>query len=288
MRTSEQIKPEIKEQFGFVPPFFEPASETPAVLENLWQQTLNAYVNNPLPALFKEKVFAYLSRYCSVPYCIICHSCALLPLGMTAKQVLNLLQEAPPHMQGNWQANPLFSSTQIKDLKAWPAANSALETSLYHYAILIYLKPDIAQQYRSEFVSLLGSFYYNHLIAFIAYVKTCHQWVECHPDMLYEEDQRVRLNLDALLQQAPDLADFFANYNDKVKQEYQKWEIELQQSNSILRSVIEGTTDAIFLKDIQGRYLMVNSTTARISENQCRKLSAKMILNYFRWRRLIK
>lgn len=96
-RSSEQIKAEIELKFGFVPPFFAPASKTPQVLENLWQQTLIAYVNNPLPALFKEKLFAYLSRFCAVPYCIICHSCTLRPLGMSATEVLELLEAVAPN-----------------------------------------------------------------------------------------------------------------------------------------------------------------------------------------------
>ncbi|MFB2896176.1 EAL domain-containing protein [Aerosakkonemataceae cyanobacterium BLCC-F50] len=41
-------------------------------------------------------------------------------------------------------------------------------------------------------------------------------------------------------------------------------EISLSDSNNILRALIEGTTDAIFIKDIQGKYLFVNSETARI------------------------
>lgn len=41
-------------------------------------------------------------------------------------------------------------------------------------------------------------------------------------------------------------------------------EADLEQSNSILRAVIEGSTDAIFMKDLQGRYLILNSTTAKI------------------------
>ena len=60
-RTTEEIRSEITGKFGFIPPFFEPA-QSAQVLENLWQQTLSAYINNPLPALFKEKLSAYLSR----------------------------------------------------------------------------------------------------------------------------------------------------------------------------------------------------------------------------------
>jgi len=96
VRTTEQIKAEIKDKFGFIPPFFTPAQQNPQVLENLWQQTLFAYVNNPLPPLFKEKLSAYLSRYCAVPYCMICHSCSLRPLGMKAQEVLELLESPPP------------------------------------------------------------------------------------------------------------------------------------------------------------------------------------------------
>ena len=41
-------------------------------------------------------------------------------------------------------------------------------------------------------------------------------------------------------------------------------EEELRESNGLLRSVIEGSSDAIYLKDAWGRYLMANSTEARI------------------------
>src|SRR3989304_1418129 len=91
-RTSEQVKAGIKERFGFFTLFFSPALETPEVLENLWQQTLSPYVNNPLQALFKKKLLERLSRYCIVPYSIVCHSCALESLSMTIAEVRALLK----------------------------------------------------------------------------------------------------------------------------------------------------------------------------------------------------
>lgn len=36
-----------------------------------------------------------------------------------------------------------------------------------------------------------------------------------------------------------------------------------QRSESLLRAVVEGTTDAVFVKDLDGRYLLVNASTAR-------------------------
>ncbi len=41
-------------------------------------------------------------------------------------------------------------------------------------------------------------------------------------------------------------------------------EAQLQKSHNLLQTVIEGTSDAIFAKDLQGRYLMINSTGARM------------------------
>ncbi|HEX5356329.1 MAG TPA: PAS domain S-box protein [Aquabacterium sp.] len=44
--------------------------------------------------------------------------------------------------------------------------------------------------------------------------------------------------------------------------ERRRTEAALRQSEQLLRSVIEGTTDAIFVKDREGRYLMVNQATS--------------------------
>lgn len=38
----------------------------------------------------------------------------------------------------------------------------------------------------------------------------------------------------------------------------------LTESNSLLHAIVEGSSDAIFVKDTQGRYLMVNSVSAEI------------------------
>ncbi|HVE50058.1 MAG TPA: ATP-binding protein [Casimicrobiaceae bacterium] len=47
------------------------------MLRNLWQQTRAAYIENPLPALFKEQLAALLARHCAARYCLLCHTCSL-------------------------------------------------------------------------------------------------------------------------------------------------------------------------------------------------------------------
>lgn len=228
MRTTEQIKAEIKEKFGFVPPFFEPAAQAPQVLENLWQQTLSAYVYNPLSFLFKEKLNAYLSRFCAVPYCMVCHSCVLRPLGMTAQEVLELL-ESPPPTAADIEKHLGLLAVQPDLLTALPELNSALGESLFYCTIYIFLEGDQAQQYRAELRRILGAVNYQHLVAYVAYIKTCHTWIEAHPEISYEADKRAVEHLGPLLEQEPYLADFFRNYTERVGRQQQSRAIQLVQ-----------------------------------------------------------
>lgn len=219
-RSIQQIRAEIEAKFGFVPPFFEPAMQTPQVLENLWQHTLTAYVYNPLPALFKEKLSAYLSRFCAVPYCMICHSCTLRPLGLTAREVLSLL-ESPPPSPAELDQHLARLAAQPHWLLDWSNLPPAVEESLLQAAIFMALDSEQAESCRQALQQFLGLANYQHLVAFIVYVKACHTWMEFHPEVVYEADQRVQDNLSLLVEDEPGLADFFDNYRERVKSECQ-------------------------------------------------------------------
>ncbi|MBD1821563.1 response regulator [Cyanobacteria bacterium FACHB-DQ100] len=219
-RSSQQIKAEIEATLGFIPPFFEPAEPSPQVLENLWQQTLAAYIHNPLPALFKEKLSAYLSRFCVVPYCMICHSCTLRPLGLSAREVLALLASPPPVLAALDEHLKKLAA-QPRLLEDWSNLTPLAEASLLQVAIFIALESEQAKTYRDTLQQFLGVVNYKHLLAFIAYVKACHAWMELHPEVVYEADRRVQNNLNALLEEEPSLADFFGNYQERVKLECQ-------------------------------------------------------------------
>lgn len=236
MKTSALIREEIEKRFGFFPPFFEPAMETPDILENLWQQTLSAYVNNPIPPFFREKLFAYLSRFCSIPYCIVCHSCALRPMRMTAQDVLKMLEEPAPYDEIEIRDQISLLNT-TKPLDAWPERDSELEESLFACSVFIFLEPSRSEQCRTELRRVLGTPYYNHLIEFLSYVKTCHLWVEAHPEISYEADKRAIENLGPLLKEEPPLAEFFKNYNEKIVMEVRKREERLKSALDNIKKI---------------------------------------------------
>jgi len=278
VRTGEQIQAEIESHFGFFPPFFAPALESPPVMENLWRQTLSAYLDNPLSPLFKEKLNALLSRFCTVPYCMVCHSSALRPLGMSAGAVLALL-EAPPAMPSSIPGAVLGSlPIPARDEAAAPAPDSPLEQTLLACACAVFLGDLDMEAGHRELRRLLGPDLHLHLIAYLAYIQTCHTWMAAHPEISYEADKRAQDSLGLLLAEEPALADFFAHYPERIARWRSNRAVEaaraderrlsdaaLRASEERLRLLVDGAQDyAMILMDAGGSITHWNAGAQRI------------------------
>src|SRR5256885_11662080 len=81
---ASELQDRVKERFGVLPNFFRLAPETPEITEKLWGFAQAAYLDNPLPSVFKERLFVHLSRFCAVRYCIARHVGFLVGLGRPA------------------------------------------------------------------------------------------------------------------------------------------------------------------------------------------------------------
>src|SRR5262249_17299938 len=229
---------------------------------------LSAYINNPLPVLFREKLFAYLSRYCAVPYCIICHSCALRPLGMTSAEVLAYLTEPAPETEIEISKYCDLLAAQPSPLEEWPAPGSSLDESLMACSIFSFLNPRQAEVCRAQLRRSLGEERSSYLMVFLGYVKTCHLWVEAHPELSYEADKRAQENLGHLLTEEPRLAEFFRDYNELIARERQgRTEAAFRESEEKYRRLFESidqgfcTVEVLFDENerpVDFRFLAVN------------------------------
>lgn len=104
--AQEAFERRVKERFELVPNFFRSAPDAPFIIQELWLFAKASYLDSPIPTLFKERLFVYLSRFCEVRYCIMRHCGFLLGLGhsagdpnaqvMTVEQVIRLLQRPVP------------------------------------------------------------------------------------------------------------------------------------------------------------------------------------------------
>src|SRR4026209_971370 len=82
--SSENFQREVAGRFGVLPNFFRSAQAAPGLIEELWGFAKSAYLDNPLPSLFKERLFVHLSRFCEIRYCIVRHVGFLIGQGRPA------------------------------------------------------------------------------------------------------------------------------------------------------------------------------------------------------------
>jgi hypothetical protein len=82
-----RFRREVEDRFGVLPNFFCSADAAPGLVEELWKFAKSAYLDSPLPSLFKERLFVHLSRFCEIRYCIVPHVGFLIGQGRPAGDV---------------------------------------------------------------------------------------------------------------------------------------------------------------------------------------------------------
>jgi len=192
---------------------------------------------------------------------------------MTAAEVLALLTEPAPATGIEISKHRDLLASQSSPLEEWPAPGSALDESLMACSVFSFLNPSQAEDCRAKLRHLLGEEKCAYLMVFLGYVKTCHLWVETHPELSYEADQRARDYLGPLLAEEPRLAEFFRNYKELIARErHGRTEEALRESEENYRALFESidqgfcTIEVLFDENerpVDYRFLVVNPAFER-------------------------
>jgi signal transduction histidine kinase len=194
---SEALQESVEARFGCLPNFYSLASADPQNTANLWGFAQFAYLDNPLPSLFKERLFVYLSRFCEVRYCIARHLGFLVGLGRTAGDadcppqtvdaVLPLLRL--PLARGD-AFEPLLITCQGLDspIRAFPPPDSSAERALFACAAHVFLQTPEAARAHGALRKVLDRADLEHLTVFLSFVRTAHYWTRLHPGLTFEDD----------------------------------------------------------------------------------------------------
>ena len=73
LEPSNSFETEVADRFGILPNFFRSAQTAPELIQQLWGFAKAGYLDNPMPSVFKERLFVWLSRFCPMRYCIVRH-----------------------------------------------------------------------------------------------------------------------------------------------------------------------------------------------------------------------
>jgi hypothetical protein len=194
--SQEDFEREVAARFGLLPNFFRSTPDAPLVIRELWLFAKSAYLDNPIPTLFKERLFVYLSRFCEIRYCITRHCGFLLGLGraagdpdapaMTIAQVVRLLQRAVPSDEHIEAAIARLDA--VAEPIDWPSPETSYDEDLLTSVTVLFLQPARAKQAKRALRTALGGEKFELLVGFLTFIRAAHYWTLMHPDLALEDD----------------------------------------------------------------------------------------------------
>jgi hypothetical protein len=156
----------------------------------------------PIPTLFKERLFVYLSRFCEVRYCITRHCGFLLGLGraagdqnaeaMTISQVIRLLKRSVPTEEHASAA--LARLEAVTDPIDWPSPETSYDDDLLTSATVLFLQPARALRAKHALRVALGGEKFELLVGFLTFIRSAHYWTLMHPELALEDDVKELLS----------------------------------------------------------------------------------------------
>ncbi len=194
--SQEAFEREVAARFGLVPNFFRSAPDAPLVIRELWLFAKSAYLDTPIPTLFKERLFVYLSRFCEVRYCITRHCGFLLGFGraagdldaprMTIDQVIRLLQRPIESAEHTGAALARLEATE--EPTGWPLPETSSENDLLTAATMLFLQPARAERAKRALRIGLGGEKFELLVGLLTFIRSAHYWTVMHPELAFEDD----------------------------------------------------------------------------------------------------
>jgi PAS domain S-box-containing protein len=273
--AASKLQRHVTDRFGVLPNFFRLSPETPEITEKLWGFAQAAYLDNPLPSVFKERLFVYLSRFCTVRYCIARHTGFLVGLGRpagdkdaqaeTVVDVVKLLRRPFPR-GAELSARLSLCSTCPAPLTDMPTADTPMEDGLFALAGHVFLQTADTLACLDALERLLGTVRLQYLLLFLAFVRAAHYWTKVHPEIQLEDDIKQLLATHEALASCI-LDDPEAN-TDQITQsildELPALRLKADKAIGLLASIVDSSDDAIVSKTLEGVITSWNAGAERL------------------------
>jgi two-component system sensor histidine kinase UhpB len=264
----------VEERFGVLLNFFRLAPETPEITEKLWGFAQVAYLDNPLPSVFKERLYVHLSRFCAVRYCIARHVGFLVGLGYPAgdrtvpaqsvTDVVKLLQRPFPRGQEIQSCLSLCADCPAP-IAEMPAADTPMEDAIFVLAGHVFLKTSDYLACLDTLSRLLGPSRLQYLLLFLMFVGAAHYWTETHPEIAFEDDINNLLETHEALAQCilndPEAKD---SVSQSLLNELPALRLQADKAIGLLAAIVDSSDDAIVSKTLEGVITSWNAGAERL------------------------
>jgi len=275
LRESSELEARVEGRFGVLPNFFRLAPENPEITANLWGFARFAYLDNPLPSLFKERLFVYLSRFCRVRYCIARHVGFLAGLGrasgdaeippQSVPEIVRLLRHPVPS-GGELVRHLSLCAGYHAPPGVLADPGSDMEEAILGLAGHVFLQTPDAPACLDALRSVLGESRLQHLLVFLAFVRTAHYWTEIHSELALEDDVKELLATHETLAECV-LADpgvVSDEISRRLLDELASLRTQSERDTGLLAAIVDSSDDAIVSKNLDGFITSWNEAAERL------------------------
>ena len=202
MAPHNEFEAEVAGRFGMLPNFFRSAQAAPELIEQLWGFAKAGYLDNPMPSVFKERLFVWLSRFCPMRYCIVRHVGFLMghshgraagdaaAAPQTIHEIVALLRRPSPWQREMEEVYALLEKL-TGPIDTWPGAGTELEDAIFACAAVIFVEPARSDRARRALVRAVGLRRFEFFSGCLAFIRTAHYWTMLHPEIETEDDMQL-------------------------------------------------------------------------------------------------
>jgi signal transduction histidine kinase/CheY-like chemotaxis protein len=201
------LEQEIEARLGLVPAIFRAPESAAAQTQGLWEWAKASYLDNPLPALFKQRLCVALARSSGSRYGLTRHVGFLMGYGHPAgdastppqspSEVLALL--AVPASSAS-ALSEAIAVLETHPLAPVPLPGSMAELAIFQCCAAIMNRPAESGKPSAALRKVLGRDNTELVMALLLYLRTAYTWAQMHPDVALEPD------LLAMLAAHPEIA----------------------------------------------------------------------------------
>lgn len=189
------VQDDITQRLGVLPNLFQSVPADPEAVRRLWAFACVAYLDNPLPERFRERLCVWLSRFCEVRYCVARHVGFLVSLESAANEpgsrgidsVLPLLDTSLPrgatlreHIGRCAACREPFGTLLPED--------PALELSIFACATHVFFQTEEAAGCLTALSRALGHARTQQVLLLQSFLHHEHDLTRMHPELLLDDD----------------------------------------------------------------------------------------------------